>query len=691
VQHEILNTPVPSSHDLQQSLRTIPQVLADVSGRLHVAGGRQGQTEVLLDGFEINDPADGSFTSRVNVDAVRTVSIETGGYGAQYSHASAGIISLDTQAGDDHWRVGATNFIPEVSLQQGTHFGNWYPRGTFSGPLKKGKAWFSEALSIQHNFRLVRELQPGQNIDTQWSGDNLLRAQVNLTARNILQGSFLFNRLTDPRQNLGAFSPLSTTNNFKSRLYFVSVKDQIWVGRTLFEVGAAVDAGRNDSTPQGALPYVVTPSSTSGNYFQAVSQQSRRLQLIGNMTTGAFGWFGTHTLSAGWNADGLDFSQQASRTEIDFQRSDTSLSERATFRNPDGSIGTAAFRLPDTQLGGYTQDLWRPVKHVVLSLGVRTDWDRLIYENVVQPRFAMNWVPAQDGRMKFTLAWGKHYQPLSLSVFGQGSDQQRIDQFYKPPSPPCMPPTPCPTPIPNGPPVMSSFAAPLNELQQPRSYNTTAEWQERFFTSTFVGASFLLRESRDGFAWETQPTMGTLLLQNNRQDRYISGEAWVRHSFRDKAQIEVNYARSRASSNEVLDPTLAVLILAPQQAGPLAWDAPHRFISSGWTPIPIWGLLLSGFFEYRTGFPFSVVNEQQQLTEPPNSRRFPNYLSVNLALEKRFRFQGHEWAVRVAGVNITGHKNPDSVVNNVDAPNYLTFAGGQRRAFTVRLRLVTQH
>jgi len=27
----------------------------------------------------------------------------------------------------------------------------------------------------------------------------------------------------------------------------------------------------------------------------------------------------------------------------------------------------------------------------------------------------------------------------------------------------------------------------------------------------------------------------------------------------------------------------------------------------------------------------------------------------------------------------------------VDAPNFLTYAGGQHRAFTVRLRLVTQH
>jgi hypothetical protein len=673
VQHEILNTPVSASHDLQQSLRVIPQVLADANGRLHVAGGRQGQTEVLLDGFEINDPANGSFTSRVNIDAVRTVSIETGGYGAQYAHASAGIVALDTQSGDDRWRFGTTNFIPELSFQQGTHFGNWYPRGTFSGPIKKGKAWFSEAVSIQHNFRFVKELPRGQNIDTQWAVDNLVRAQVNLTPRNILQGSFLFNRLTDPRQGLGAFSPLSTTSNLKSRRYFASVKDQIWAGRSLFDVGVAVDTGGNDGNPRGTLPYVVTPSSTSGNFFQAFSQESRRLQLVGNMTTGSLELYGTHTLSAGWNADGLDFSQQVSRTQIDFQRADGTLSERATFSGP------TAFRMANTQLGGYAQDLWRPFKPVVFSVGVRTDWDRLIHEKVIEPRIAMNWVPADDGRMKLTLAWGKHYQPPSLAVLAQGSDQQRSDVFFDPTGL-----------IPLGPPIVTSFVAPLSGLQQPRSYNTTAEWQERFLEGTFVGASFLLRESRDGFAWETQPA-GTLLLENNRQDRYIAGEVWVRHAFGDKAQIELDYTRSRASSNEVLDPNLAVLILAPQQPGPLLWDAPTRVVSSGWTPIPLWGLLLSGFFEYRTGFPFSVLNEQQQLVGAPNSHRFPDYLSLNLGLEKRFQFRGHEWAIRVTGVNITGHNNPDVVVNNIDAPNYLAFAGGQRRAFTARLRLVTQH
>jgi hypothetical protein len=691
VQHEILNVPVPSSHDLQQNLRTIPQVIADVGGKLHVAGGRQGQTEVLLDGFEINDPASGSFTSRVDVDAVRTVTIETGGYGAQYAHASAGILALDTRSGDDRWRFGVTNFIPDVSLQQDLHLGNWYPRMSISGPLVKGRTWFSDALSVQRNFVLVKELPIGQNIDSVWSGDNLLRGQVNLTARDTLQGSFLFNGLTNPQQGLGAFSPQSTTSNFKSWRYFVSAKDQIWVGRTLFDIGAAVDTGGTDSNPQGTLPYVVTPSNASGNYFQTFSQHSRRLQLVGNMTTGALNFYGTHSVSAGLNADSGDFSQTATRTEIDFERSDGSLSDRVTFRNRDGSDGPAAFKMSNMQLGGYAQDLWRPWKPIVFSVGVRTDWDHLIQENVFQPRIAVNWVPADDGRMKFTLAWGKHYQPLNLSVFGQGSDQRRVDQFYNPPSTTCIPPAPCPTPTPAGPAIVSLFAAPLNDLQQPRSYNTTAEWQERFFESTFVGASFLLRESRDGFAWEALSAAGAFLLQNNRQDRYISGEAWVRHAFGDEAQIELDYTRSRASSNEVLDPNLAALFLAPQQPGPLQWDAPQRVVSSGWTPIPLWGLLLSEFLEYRTGFPFSVVNDQQQLVGASNRVRFPNYFSLNLGLEKRFLFQGHEWAVRVTGVNISGHANPDSVVNNKDAPNYLMFAGGQRRAFTVRVRLVTGH
>jgi hypothetical protein len=102
----------------------------------------------------------------------------------------------------------------------------------------------------------------------------------------------------------------------------------------------------------------------------------------------------------------------------------------------------------------------------------------------------------------------------------------------------------------------------------------------------------------------------------------------------------------------------------------------------------VWKLFFSYLLEYRTGFPFNVINQQLQVVGPPGRRRFPDYLSLNLGLEKAFRFRGYAFAARVVAVNIVGRQNPDSVVNNNAAPNFLTYAGGQRRAFTLRVRFV---
>lgn len=673
VEHETLNTPIPSSHDLQQNLIVMPNVLQDSSGRLHVAGARQGQTEILLDGFEINDPSNGSFTPRLNVDAVQSATVETGGYGAQYAHAGAGVLVLDTKAGDDKWRFGATNFFPGISLREGTHFGNWFPRASISGPIIKGRAWFSLASSVQHSFNVVDELPKGQNYSSEWAGDNLLRVQANLTQRNIFQASFLYNRSSDPNLGLGPLSPLSTTTDREASRYFVSAKDQIWLGHTLVEIGGAIDTGHNTSNPIGTGTYVVTPTNTSGNYFQAIAQQSRRLQVVADVTSSTINWHGTHTISGGANADAINFSQQAHRSEIDFQRDDGTLSGRATFSGP------SSFALSNTQAGVYIQDLWRPVKTVVFSAGMRADWDRLGRQALVQPRLAMNWVPAGDGRMKFTVAWGEHYQPINLSIIGQAFDQARTDTFYDSTGL-----------VPVGPPIVSSFMMPHGGLSQPRSYNTTAEWDERIASRTYIGVAYLLREGRDAYAWEAQPS-GAFLLQNNRNDRFESGEIWLRHVFGEQAEFMVDFTRSRATTNEVLDPTLASLFLSPQQPGPLLWDSPNRLLSRGWTPIPLWHLLLSYFFEYHSGFPFSAVNEQQQLFHAANSFRFPAYMSLNLGLEKRFHFHKHEWAIRVSGNNLTSHNNPNTVVNNVDASDFLAFSGGHGPTFTARLRLVTQH
>ena len=178
-------------------------------------------------------------------------------------------------------------------------------------------------------------------------------------------------------------------------------------------------------------------------------------------------------------------------------------------------------------------------------------------------------------------------------------------------------------------------------------------------------------------------------MQSTRRDRYRSIDLSLRRSLRNnRGDLMIDYIHSRARSNKIFDYTLEDFTLTPQASGPLAWDVPNRVISRGALQTNLWNLLFSYFAEYHTGFPFSAVNSQYQLVNVPNGYRYPSYFSLNIGVEKRFPFHGYQWAVRLSAINATGHHNYNAVINNVDAPNFLFFSGGQARAFTARLRFV---
>ena len=87
---EIRDIPVPSSHDLTQSLVAMPQVLKDNQDLIHIAGARNTQVQYLLDGVEVGDPASSGLSARMIVEAVRSAEIQTGRFGAEYAHPGGG-------------------------------------------------------------------------------------------------------------------------------------------------------------------------------------------------------------------------------------------------------------------------------------------------------------------------------------------------------------------------------------------------------------------------------------------------------------------------------------------------------------------------------------------------------------------------------------------------------------------------
>jgi hypothetical protein len=671
---DIRDIPVPSSHILQESLVALPEIVRDNLANIHVAGARSGDTQYLLDGFEIGDPTNGTLSSRFNIDATRAAEVQTGRIGAAFAHSGAGVLNLETPDGDDRWRFGTTNPVPGINIQEGAHLGNWYPRFTVSGPIERGLFWFSDSVSLQHTFAVVKQQPAGANTSEVWAGDNLLRLQYNLTPKHILHGSFLYNRAEDNNLGLDAIDPQSTTLDAKQRRAFVSLKDQIWLYDTLFELGIAGDSGVLDFTPQGTGPYVLLINGTSGNFFETLHTRGRRLQAVGNVIAASRHWHGTHQLAVGANLAGLRYSQSAERGEIQALRADGTLVRQSNF------AGSRTPALSNTQAGAYAQDTWSISRRFILQPGLRTDWDRFTHSAMAEPRISANVLPLADTRSKISLGWGIYDAPLNLSLIAQVFDQRQLDTFYNSTGT-----------VPVLPTVVSQFVLPVGGLRQPRFTISSAGIQQKLTHKTLAGIELLARNGYHQFAYiDQQPAEpgGIFLLQDHRKDRYRAATVSVRQVFSETTEVFAAYTRSRARSDEVLSPALGSIFFAPQQPGPLAWDAPNRLLTWGWTPTHIWGVQLSYFFEYRTGYPYSAVNLQQQLVGLPNSLRFPSYASLNLGIEKKFGFRGYLWAARLEGVNVLGRQNPDTVINNVDAPTFGSFSGGQGRALTVRVRFV---
>jgi hypothetical protein len=482
----------------------------------------------------------------------------------------------------------------------------------------------------------------------------------------------LYNRTQDESLGLDPLNPESTTVDLHQQRAFVSLRDQVWLHDTLIELGFAADGENQDFSPQGTAPYVLLVNGATGNFFERVHDHGSRVQGLLNVIAASRHWHGTHQASLGANVAGLEFRQASTRGEVQALRADGTLVRQSTFAGPASPQAT------NTQAGVYAQDSWSPWKRLVLQGGLRTDWDRFTQSAMAEPRVSGNLLPFGDDRAKLSLGWGIYNAPLNLAVIEQAFDQRQIDVFFDRTGA-----------VPIGAPAISQFVVPPRGLRQPRFTTTSVGYQQKIRRNTIVDLELLARNGYHGLVYVDQnPAVsgGTFLLQDSRKDRYRAATLTLRQIFSEDTQVFGAYTRSRAHSNQVLNPSLGSIFFAAQQSAPLAWDAPNRFLTWGWTPTHIWKIQFSYFFEYRTGYPYSIVNLQQQLVGPPNASRFPDYYNLNVALERKFALRGYLWAARVEMVNAFDHKNPNVVVNNIDAPNFGQLSGGQRRAFTARVR-----
>ncbi len=674
---EILDLPSSTGHDVRKALPMVPGIVRDRAGRYHLNGGGDDQAFYSLDGFNITGPVSGTLDNRISVDAVRFINVSTSRYSAEFGKGSAGVLAMETARGDDKFRVSATNFVPSVAIHEGPVLKSWNPRASFSGPIVKGRAWYYNALDLQYDLNIVDELPANANRNRNWYGSNLSRLQVNLTRRNILTLGLLFNFRNSLNLGLSPLDPVETTRNRHERFYFFNVKDQAYLSSGwVLEGGFAVNQVNTREIPQGDQIYRITPRGRTGNYFQRSQGRAERIEVLANALTPQWTWYGRHSLKLGVVGDVIHYHQDSNRRSYEVWRQSGSRSRLVEF------LGNPTFSRDSSEVSGFIQDRWFPAESLLVEAGIRFDWDQVMRKTLKSPRLALTWGPPGPSESKFSAGIGVYHDPINMDLLTRDLDQQRVDTFFAGDG----------TTIRSGP-VLSKFMVNDRGLRPPVYVNWSLGWERKLPWEFYLRANYIWKHGRQGWSYDllpgVDPAVNVYQLEGIRRDRNSYVELTLTRRFKGKYDWLLSYARSSARSSAVVDFSLDNPMLGRQGSGPLDWDNPNRMISWAAFPAPHFPkYLLSYFVEWHTGFPYSVVNESEQLVGEPNTRRFPEYFSLNLYAERRFRFWRSEWAFRIGASNVLGRQNPTVVTNNIDAPDFGRFSGTQGRLFLGRIRFL---
>jgi len=119
--------------------------------------------------------------------------------------------------------------------------------------------------------------------------------------------------------------------------------------------------------------------------------------------------------------------------------------------------------------------------------------------------------------------------------------------------------------------------------------------------------------------------------------------------------------------------------------GPARADVPHRFLARGRaTPLRNW--LLVGVLDWRSGLPYSVVDEWLDYVSPRNNRRFPTYVRVDAGIEHRFKIGKFRPWIGVRADNALNSFLPADVQANRSPPAFGTFYNSEYRQFRIQVR-----
>jgi len=412
---------------------------------------------------------------------------------------------------------------------------------------------------------------------------------------------------------------------------------------------------------------VYAPQTQSGTFFNSQERHVRSLQIISALTIAQDRWrHGQHVFKIGVDVQRSSFDGTSDSRGLDIVRLDGSLAERTTYRQVVAEQNVAG-----TELAAFIQDRWRVNDRLSLELGLRADREAITEKINVSPRGGLSISVLPEGRGILRGGLGKFVErtPLTVGAFTQ-YERATTQRFAA-------------SGAALGDPI--TFAHVIDgPLRSPESLVQTAAWDQRFGRKVFFKAAYVHRTGSHGYILNPDPARGALILSSSGKSKYWEVETTGRYLANERRDLTVSYVHSRSNHDlNAYDDFFGNFrepIIRANENSLSATDVPHRWIVRGSLGLPgKWAF--SPLYEWRTGFPWSAVDEFQDFVGERNrSGRLPRVSTFDFTFTRPFQFKKYRFTAGVRMFNAFGSGDERDVQANVTAPDYGTFYNPIRRS-----------
>lgn len=667
----------------QEALPLVPGVVRGPDGLINIKGGRGDQGSTLVNSITGTDPATGQDAVSLPLDAVRSVTVLTNPFSAEYGGFSSGVTSVETRSGTDKWKFMVYNFLPRPRRRAGTIMGiaSATPRVTVAGPLLKDKLYLFQSVDYRFERTSVPTLPPLQHDQSFESFDSSTQLDWTPSGNHHISSNFLWYPENVRYALLNTFMPEATNPDFRRRGFLASVSDRAVFGKSLLESSLSVKRYDAHIFPaSGSLGELVDyPEQNFGSWFDRQDRNSWMGQWSETWHAASFKARGDHDLLIGSSLIHQDADGRVANTSVLVEREDHSRSQLIAFSKP------MQLDANDTLLSFFVQDHWTLRRRFALDLGVRADHDALSNDTIdVAPRAGFVTALTRDNKTVLRGGAGLFYDkiPLDVSTFrrypSETVTQYAADGVTL-----------------AGPPVVYEHQIASPAMRLPYSIGWQLQVERQLPHGFIARAGYDERHTRHDFFLEpvqNQSGASALQLWNTGGDSWRDFEGTLRWQPRTRTQIFTSYVHSEARGNlngfQQYFGDFPNPILRPNQYGVLPHDVPDRVITWGSIGLP-WKLELWPVLDIHNGFAWSPVDSNLNFVGTRDSRRFPEFASLDMQVLRPVQipiFGGeHSARIGVKVFNVTKHFNPRDVQDNISSSEYGKFYNSMGRQFGGKL------